>query len=513
MNQFYIILALMILIGSMCYSKKKPIEGMCNTGYGKGKNQYSFTLTFVYDGKIKDANRKWMTLYMGGNEFYSGEKSGTHILNGQATNPEALNYENPDNNSFKMTRDCDGTIKVYINNVLFHQLHREHTHIRGSSNGVFERVVFHNNEYGPKNIRDVQKNYNELEAEVIGTWKTGEWGECSKECGGGTKTREVKCVNSTNHNEVVDSNKCTQQMPPTEQECNTIDCYKLEYGDWGECTPSCGVNRVRKRDEICKDFNGHSVDITKCSGLRKEVVTEPCDQIECQYKYDVSEWGECNKDCNGQKTRDVRCVRVQNDKIQESSVDNTKCLDQKPADRTSCNSCTLKYNEWSDCINGERTRTVYCFRDVDKEKLGIDKCSDGNTKPHIREPCSEQSVSPPPPLPPLPPPEQPVPPPPEQPVPPPPEQPVPPPEQPVPLDSLENMVRPYLEYMMIGPRVSIGNSEKKWREQVDMFSGLNIGSQQNQCLGTLNDRDTKCPRIPLMAANEVLGTSFATSQP
>ncbi len=66
------------------------------------------------------------------------------------------------------------------------------------------------------------------------SWKTGTWGDCSKNCGTGTQTRTVTCVRkengSTNTN--VSDTFCTKLVgtkPATSQNCNTQSCGTCKY--------------------------------------------------------------------------------------------------------------------------------------------------------------------------------------------------------------------------------------------------------------------------------------------
>ncbi len=54
------------------------------------------------------------------------------------------------------------------------------------------------------------------------SWNIGDWGDCSKTCGGGTKSRSVKC-NSENGTVVAD-NYCIGEKPENSTTCNTQNC-------------------------------------------------------------------------------------------------------------------------------------------------------------------------------------------------------------------------------------------------------------------------------------------------
>jgi hypothetical protein len=70
-------------------------------------------------------------------------------------------------------------------------------------------------------------------------WYTGNWGECSVECGGGTQTRQVICVREhageSNHGSNwtnIDDACCIKNgltKPITSKSCNTQECRDCKF--------------------------------------------------------------------------------------------------------------------------------------------------------------------------------------------------------------------------------------------------------------------------------------------
>lgn len=124
-------------------------------------------------------------------------------------------------------------------------------------------------------------------------WYTGEWDECSADCGGGTQSRFVECRDSSDT--VVDDSFCDTEKPDDLQECNTQSCGdgdpcdEVECGDGycdsgceccescpqdcGSCgggeDPSCGDGIINQSFEECDDGNKNNGDGCDAS-CRKE---------------------------------------------------------------------------------------------------------------------------------------------------------------------------------------------------------------------------------------------------
>ncbi|XP_015429195.1 PREDICTED: ADAMTS-like protein 3 [Dufourea novaeangliae] len=63
-------------------------------------------------------------------------------------------------------------------------------------------------------------------------WSTGEWGKCSKTCGGGVKKRKVTCeqVMAQGRTQNREDRECSPQKPSSEKPCNTRACHDLDAG-------------------------------------------------------------------------------------------------------------------------------------------------------------------------------------------------------------------------------------------------------------------------------------------
>jgi len=117
----------------------------------------------------------------------------------------------------------------------------------------------------------------------------GAWGQCSKPCDTGTQNRTVQCKSTYNGQmrDVSDS-MCEQPFPPRTQYCNKQDCaaptYQTIVGDWDNCDKPCGKG-TRRRELKCLEtaYNGQTnyVPISKCSGVGVPHGQEDCNTDEC----------------------------------------------------------------------------------------------------------------------------------------------------------------------------------------------------------------------------------------
>ena len=161
-----------------------------------------------------------------------------------------------------------------------------------------------------------------------------DWSECSKPCGGGTRTREIKsdavgngkicgltvapcsqdpCPRCKNCGSNTDEKDCvTWVCPPP----SPVNCVLTE---WSECSGTCGdVIQTRSVQTFAK-YGG-----TACPPSKSVLTTEvseyqrPCVPAKplCDQDCEVTQWTECTKKCNGgTRTREV-LVKAVGDGIQ-----------------------------------------------------------------------------------------------------------------------------------------------------------------------------------------------------
>ncbi|XP_008144491.2 A disintegrin and metalloproteinase with thrombospondin motifs 9 isoform X1 [Eptesicus fuscus] len=239
------------------------------------------------------------------------------------------------------------------------------------------------------------------EEECVGTpcgrWKALDWSPCSVTCGQGRTTRQVLCVDYSDH--VIDRSQCdTDYIPETAQDCSLPPCSRQtpdrslaqhpfqnagyhprslgpsqthvlggnqwRTGPWGACSSTC-AGGFQRRVVVCQDENGYPA--SDCVERIKPDEQRACESGPCpQWAY--GSWGECSKLCGGGlRTRLVVCQRPSGERFPDLSCE---ILD-KPPDREQCNphacpqDAAWSTSPWSSCSvscgRGHKQRSVYCM--------------------------------------------------------------------------------------------------------------------------------------------------------
>uniref|UniRef100_A0A3B4GG00 ADAM metallopeptidase with thrombospondin type 1 motif 18 n=1 Tax=Pundamilia nyererei TaxID=303518 RepID=A0A3B4GG00_9CICH len=85
-------------------------------------------------------------------------------------------------------------------------------------------------------------------------WAPGDWGACSRSCGGGQQTRTLRCMRKVTYQreEVVAHSFCPVISPAQVQPCHTQSCPpEWSTGSWSQCSKTCGRG-LRKRTVFCR---------------------------------------------------------------------------------------------------------------------------------------------------------------------------------------------------------------------------------------------------------------------
>lgn len=125
---------------------------------------------------------------------------------------------------------------------------------------------------------------------IVTEW--GEWEECSATCGMGMKKRH-RMIKMT----PADGSMCKAETSEVEKcmmpECHTIPCVLSPWSDWSDCSVTCGKG-TRTRQRMLKS----PAELGDCNEELKQV--EKCMLPECPINCELTEWShwsDCNKPC------------------------------------------------------------------------------------------------------------------------------------------------------------------------------------------------------------------------
>ncbi|XP_032671699.1 A disintegrin and metalloproteinase with thrombospondin motifs 9 isoform X2 [Odontomachus brunneus] len=238
---------------------------------------------------------------------------------------------------------------------------------------------------------DLSQQENEIDSNGITfhsgyKWHTGSYGECSKACDTGYRSRIVKCVSSEAGTVAPDYYCNSRQQPVTRSACNRHPCPTWVTGDWSECDMECD-HGFQHRQVRCQSHHGETLPDRECTDQRPKHIRrcqkEPCrggpkNSRENNFDFNIvrrwrmSDWTPCSKSCGyGIQTRRVECIIRRGNHGPEIPVTDELCSRTKPRKPKSQRLCqriacdyTWQEGTWSECSaecgEGKQRRAVTC---------------------------------------------------------------------------------------------------------------------------------------------------------
>ncbi|KAJ3602159.1 hypothetical protein NHX12_029918 [Muraenolepis orangiensis] len=100
---------------------------------------------------------------------------------------------------------------------------------------------------------------------------------CSSTCAGGFQRRVVVCQDENGYS----ANSCEERSKPIQQRsCESGSCPQWVYGNWGECTKPCGGG-VKTRQVVCQRPSGERFSDLSCEIMDKPPDREQCNMQSC----------------------------------------------------------------------------------------------------------------------------------------------------------------------------------------------------------------------------------------
>ncbi|XP_038003098.1 A disintegrin and metalloproteinase with thrombospondin motifs 7 isoform X2 [Motacilla alba alba] len=143
-------------------------------------------------------------------------------------------------------------------------------------------------------------------------WRVGNWSKCSRSCGGGTKVRDVHCID-TRDQRLLRPFHCQARLaqPLAQLPCHSAPCLDWYTSSWRECSEPCGGGE-QARLVTCPEPG-------RCEESLRPNSTRPCNSQPCT-TWVVGSWGQCSAPCGGGiQRRQVKCMDTRTGVAEEDS--------------------------------------------------------------------------------------------------------------------------------------------------------------------------------------------------
>ncbi|NXO68769.1 ATS7 metalloproteinase, partial [Phainopepla nitens] len=181
-------------------------------------------------------------------------------------------------------------------------------------------------------------------------WRVGNWSKCSRSCGGGTKVRDVHCVD-TRDQRLLRPFHCQPGLsqPPAQLPCHSTPCLHWYTSSWRECSEPCGGGE-QVRLVTCPEPG-------RCEESLRPNSSRPCNTQPCT-TWVVGSWGQCSAPCGGGiQRRQVKCIDTRTGVAEE---DSSLCDHEPwPESTQKCNSQDCDSSEPG--VPCERDRLSFAF--------------------------------------------------------------------------------------------------------------------------------------------------------
>ncbi|XP_025078114.1 ADAMTS-like protein 1 isoform X1 [Pomacea canaliculata] len=182
-------------------------------------------------------------------------------------------------------------------------------------------------------------------------WKIFPWQPCTVTCGGGTKSRAVRCMDTLmdGRQQWLHDSFCPSPRPSVVQTCSKQICPTWYAGQWSPCSVTCGWG-VQVREVVCR----HEGD-TFCEDDSKPITRRNCtttfacnDPDDPRYIAERDETADSRQELTGRELRDGTPAFVHEEDINNHDMSKPRYV------VTSWSACSVT------CGTGTRQRFVMC---------------------------------------------------------------------------------------------------------------------------------------------------------
>uniref|UniRef100_A0A1B6E0Y8 Peptidase M12B domain-containing protein n=1 Tax=Clastoptera arizonana TaxID=38151 RepID=A0A1B6E0Y8_9HEMI len=250
--------------------------------------------------------------------------------------------------------------------------------------------------------------FTQCENSIEYKWRTGQWGSCSEECGGGMSNRLVVCQSVGGPETMLPESHCrADRKPVSSVTCNQHPCQtEWIFGAWSPCNQTCGGG-YQHRQVLCQNKKGVRFPDESCTMSKRPPSMQECYIKHCEesavYRWKTHSWGQCSTTCGlGVQHRSVVCHRVNKfGHVDPEPVPSSSC-DAKimPESKKSCqlSPCYAQYSwvpgPWQSCTHpcgkkGRQRRRLFCYQNKDNKKVNRRYCPK-ELKPQNKRKCNQK---------------------------------------------------------------------------------------------------------------------------
>uniref|UniRef100_A0A1I8BFU6 Ig-like domain-containing protein n=1 Tax=Meloidogyne hapla TaxID=6305 RepID=A0A1I8BFU6_MELHA len=122
-------------------------------------------------------------------------------------------------------------------------------------------------------------------------WEISDWSICSHFCGGGLRTRQIRCIQliakkGPESTLLLPDIKCPGERPVNEEPCGMVDCApEWKVGNWSQCSTNCGLGEQKRsinciqRDSLGKIEEKPIEECIMAANGERPIISKECNNL------------------------------------------------------------------------------------------------------------------------------------------------------------------------------------------------------------------------------------------